>query len=292
MNADPQALQYLENARQALRARDRRTARRWAERAAALAPELVEAWLILAALASPKASISHLQRALRLDPTNPQAQAGMIWAQNRLMAEQGKQAGEVTLPHRVPVRRPVVHPQQSRGAGTTKQRWYSSHPSRSWYLMRRCPRPRPWKPPSPSGASSPGRRFPPLPKSRKNRRNASPRWRWLTRVSWYSWLACLDWRCCLAGRRGLPSPRCSPPRRHPCRARRRGYPQADLHLHTHQHLHPDRHAHADRHLHAHPDRDADAHRHEHPAADLDAAPDEPPAADQHPLPTRQRRQVD
>ncbi len=111
MTGDPQALQFLENARHSLRLRDRKSARGWAEKAVALNPDLVDAWLILAALASPRASVSHLQRALRLDPGNPQAQAGMIWAAQRLQAEEDKQAFETTQPLRVKIHRPGV-PQQ------------------------------------------------------------------------------------------------------------------------------------------------------------------------------------
>ncbi|MDI6768076.1 MAG: L,D-transpeptidase [Anaerolineales bacterium] len=56
------ARQAIQNAQKALQAGDKRSARRWAERAASLAPGLEEPWLILAAVASPRASLAYLGR--------------------------------------------------------------------------------------------------------------------------------------------------------------------------------------------------------------------------------------
>jgi LysM repeat protein len=73
----PQAL--IETARRALKNGDRRTARHAAEQAAALAPQLEEAWLVLAYLASPKAAQYYLDRALQLNPNSTQALAAQAW---------------------------------------------------------------------------------------------------------------------------------------------------------------------------------------------------------------------
>ncbi len=84
MNASiAQAEHALQQAQIALKAGDKRTARRWAEQAAALAPEQEEPWLLLAALASPRASIAYLDRALELNPSSPRARQGMHWAITR-----------------------------------------------------------------------------------------------------------------------------------------------------------------------------------------------------------------
>ena len=71
MNPAPEsAQQALLNAQKAIQRGDRRTARRWAETAVALSPELEEPWLILAAVASPRASVEYLERALRINPSS------------------------------------------------------------------------------------------------------------------------------------------------------------------------------------------------------------------------------
>lgn len=84
MNDRSAALDLIRQAREALRAGDRRTARRLAERAAALAPDLEEPWLVLAAVASPRASLAYVQRALRLNPHSRSGQQALRWALRRL----------------------------------------------------------------------------------------------------------------------------------------------------------------------------------------------------------------
>jgi lipoprotein-anchoring transpeptidase ErfK/SrfK len=103
MTADPAAaLQALQNARQSVRTGDRRAARRWAEKAAALNPVLEEAWLILAAVASPRASVAYLERALRLNPGSDRARQGLEWARRRLEKDRSNpQAPEETRPSRL-----------------------------------------------------------------------------------------------------------------------------------------------------------------------------------------------
>ncbi|GAP14066.1 uncharacterized protein conserved in bacteria [Longilinea arvoryzae] len=73
----------LQQARQALNLGKRTEARRFAMEAARNNPQLEEAWLILAALASPEASLTYLQRALEINPASERAQRGMAWALKR-----------------------------------------------------------------------------------------------------------------------------------------------------------------------------------------------------------------
>ena len=68
----------------ALRSGRRREARRFAERAAGKRPDLVEPWLLLAALANAEASIYFINRALSIDPRSIRAREGMHWAIQRL----------------------------------------------------------------------------------------------------------------------------------------------------------------------------------------------------------------
>lgn len=79
-----QAQKAIQNARDALRSGDRSAARRWAEQAAKLAPELEDPWLILASVANPRASVEFIERALKINPESPRARKGMQWALKRL----------------------------------------------------------------------------------------------------------------------------------------------------------------------------------------------------------------
>jgi lipoprotein-anchoring transpeptidase ErfK/SrfK len=93
MTPDPELFRkYLLNAQQALQQGDRSAARGWAEQAANLAPEAEEPWLILAALATPRASVEYLGRALKINPGSQRARKGIHWAVQRLRKEQAAQA--------------------------------------------------------------------------------------------------------------------------------------------------------------------------------------------------------
>ena len=96
MNPNPEPTQEgLLKARQALQKGDRQAARHWAETAAALSPELEEAWLILAAVASPRASVAYLERALKINPESVRARKGMHWAVDRLRRLEKSQAHRI-----------------------------------------------------------------------------------------------------------------------------------------------------------------------------------------------------
>ena len=80
--------QALQNARQAYRQGDQRTVRYWAQQAAHLDPNQEEPWLWLAAVASPRASIDYIQRALQINPDSQRARKAMHWAVKQLRARQ------------------------------------------------------------------------------------------------------------------------------------------------------------------------------------------------------------
>lgn len=109
-------------ARAAMRNENRTEARQWAEKAAALAPQLEDPWLILAAIASPRASVEYIQKALQINPNSPRARQGMQWAMQRLREsppsngaeEQGKRA-----PVSGSARRDAETPKKS-GAGRSR----------------------------------------------------------------------------------------------------------------------------------------------------------------------------
>ena len=96
------ALKDVEEAGKALKSGDRNTARRLAAQAAGLAPELEEVWLMMAALASPRASLEYLRKALQINPDSWRAQKGLAWARESLRKEQTGQAGS-PLPSIPPV---------------------------------------------------------------------------------------------------------------------------------------------------------------------------------------------
>ncbi|MGD0751828.1 MAG: L,D-transpeptidase family protein [Anaerolineales bacterium] len=75
-----QPSQALNQAINALHRGDKHAARTWAQIAAALAPDMEEPWLILAAVAKPHACIAYLERALEINPESKRARAGLVWA--------------------------------------------------------------------------------------------------------------------------------------------------------------------------------------------------------------------
>jgi lipoprotein-anchoring transpeptidase ErfK/SrfK len=81
-------LQAIQKAYAALQKGDKRAAHHWAAYAAKSAPGLEEAWLMLAACSSPRASVAYLQRALEINPSSQRARQGLQWARKRLIAEQ------------------------------------------------------------------------------------------------------------------------------------------------------------------------------------------------------------
>jgi len=83
----------VEQARAALRDGNRTEARQLAERAAALAPQMEDPWLILAAVASPRASMEYIGKALKINPNSPRARRGMQWAKSRLQQSAGERGG-------------------------------------------------------------------------------------------------------------------------------------------------------------------------------------------------------
>ncbi|MCS6994222.1 MAG: L,D-transpeptidase family protein [Anaerolineales bacterium] len=74
----------IQEAQQAWKRGDKRAVRRWAGYALAQDADLEEAWLLLAAVSTPRASIAFLQRALQVNPNSERARRGLEWARRRL----------------------------------------------------------------------------------------------------------------------------------------------------------------------------------------------------------------
>ncbi len=71
-------------AREALKKGSMTEARQLAERAAELAPQSEDPWLILAAVVSPRESMEYIRKALEANPDSPRAKKGMEWAMQKL----------------------------------------------------------------------------------------------------------------------------------------------------------------------------------------------------------------
>src|SRR5512146_531574 len=109
-NDSEQALQILYQSIQVLRRGDRTRARHLALLAARLDPANERSWLIVAATASPKASVFYLNKALELNPGSEAAHKGLQWAADRLerlgsapvvqaeISAQAESSGEITRP--------------------------------------------------------------------------------------------------------------------------------------------------------------------------------------------------
>lgn len=95
-HGDYRAKTYLQAAKQAFRDGKKMEARKLALQAVKLDPSLEDAWLLLAGLASPNASLEYLQKALQINPNSERARKGMEWAMARIQSNENP-----TQPHRV-----------------------------------------------------------------------------------------------------------------------------------------------------------------------------------------------
>lgn len=95
------AYKYLALAQQARKAGDKRLARQYAEQAARLAPEIEDVWLMMGALASPRASVVFMEKALQINPESERVRQGMHWAVQRLQNEPPPQQQAQPVPTRL-----------------------------------------------------------------------------------------------------------------------------------------------------------------------------------------------
>jgi lipoprotein-anchoring transpeptidase ErfK/SrfK len=142
MKTDQEAFrEILLNAQQALQRGERRAARRWAERAVELGPDSEEAWLTLAAVASPRASVNYLEQALTINPQSQRAQKGMQWALERLRkdqpASQVRNAGTepIEQPNNLPEEQELLPQALEQPAATQKVRSSRSLARFRWPIL-------------------------------------------------------------------------------------------------------------------------------------------------------------
>lgn len=102
--ASPTVTEAIQQACQALQRGEKRAVRHWAELALAQDSGREEAWLLLAAVSTPRASVEFLHRALQVNPNSERAKKGLGWALNRLReapAPPNRPQTEITQPVRV-----------------------------------------------------------------------------------------------------------------------------------------------------------------------------------------------
>ena len=97
-----EAREFVVQAREALRRADKAAARQLGEKAALLAPELEDAWLVLAASdPDPEDALAYARKALALNPQSQRAQRAVEWATTRLEQVEA-------LKQRTPVSPPIL----------------------------------------------------------------------------------------------------------------------------------------------------------------------------------------
>lgn len=84
-----EAREFIAKARVALKSGDKESARDLGEKAALLAPDLEDAWLVLtAADSNPEDALAYAQKALELNPASVRARKGVEWAMGKLKQAQ------------------------------------------------------------------------------------------------------------------------------------------------------------------------------------------------------------
>ena len=84
-----EAREFIAKAREALRSGNKESARDLGEKAALLAPDLEDAWLVLtAADSNPEDALAYAQKALELNPASVRARKGVEWAMGKLKQAQ------------------------------------------------------------------------------------------------------------------------------------------------------------------------------------------------------------
>lgn len=98
-----EARELVVRARESLRRGDKASARQMGERAAFLAPEMEDVWLVLAASdPNPQDALAYARKALQLNPHSTRAHRAVEWASARLNQAQANTSPVAAAPHPVP----------------------------------------------------------------------------------------------------------------------------------------------------------------------------------------------
>ena len=93
-----EARKHVAKARAALRRGDKGSARQLGEQAALIAPDMEDAWLVLAASDSdPRKALAYVQKAREINPESTRARRGVEWALGQLKQMQAENADVATI---------------------------------------------------------------------------------------------------------------------------------------------------------------------------------------------------
>jgi lipoprotein-anchoring transpeptidase ErfK/SrfK len=128
-----EAHELLLKARESLRRADKTSARQLGERAALLAPQMEDVWLVLAAAdPDPQDALAYAQKALQINPQSTRAQRAVEWATGRLKQVEALKALTPVSP--LPRRVEVAVPQQPRAYQTAVAMPTLQVQGRNWLL--------------------------------------------------------------------------------------------------------------------------------------------------------------
>jgi lipoprotein-anchoring transpeptidase ErfK/SrfK len=113
----------IQAAHDALRRGERSNARRFALQALQSEPNDEEAWLLMAAVASPRASLEYARQAQQINPSSPQARQAVEWAYGRIDRERSTTRTTVQKPPAPHSARSVVTPVTPEGLTRSRQVW-------------------------------------------------------------------------------------------------------------------------------------------------------------------------
>jgi lipoprotein-anchoring transpeptidase ErfK/SrfK len=122
-----EAREFIAKARAALRRGDRPAARQLGEQAALRAPQMEDAWLVLAA-SDPDAreALAYARKALQLNPQSARARRGVEWASGRLKQAQVHPEPSRRTKERTPVPQRIVPNQVGAVTGLPQKRAYQT----------------------------------------------------------------------------------------------------------------------------------------------------------------------
>jgi lipoprotein-anchoring transpeptidase ErfK/SrfK len=128
-----EARELLLKARESLRRGDKTSARQLGERAARLAPQMEDVWLVLAASdPDPQDALAYAQKALRINPQSTRAQRAVEWATGRLKQVEALKALTPVSP--LPRRAEAAVPQEQRAYQTAVAMPMLKVQGRNWLL--------------------------------------------------------------------------------------------------------------------------------------------------------------
>ena len=129
-----EARELVIKARESLRRGDKASARQLGERAAFLAPEMEDVWLVLAASdPDPQDALAYARKALQINPHSTRARRGVAWASGQLEQAQASTAPGPVLPAPVQAS-PVAALPRGRAYQTAVAVPALRSPKRSWLV--------------------------------------------------------------------------------------------------------------------------------------------------------------